>query len=677
MQHHARHRRELAAVVLALLTAAAAVPSLAYAPLTTDGWDRFRWSTPEAIPWSLDADGGDLPRDVVLSAVRAALETWGAVPDQRLGFRAEPEDGGEANGRIHFEFEVDEWDPSVADAAALTTTFRKGSGAISKAVVAFNGVDMRWTVNGGDPYDVHVVDLQGVATHEVGHAVGLAHSRHREATMFFAGGSAGNRSLRDDDVRGLRYLYPVLEFTDGEPCDGCETDAHCTDGACLFFPDEGGFCGGTCAAADDCPWGYGCVALSGAGGQCLPASLHCAEMGSAIPDGQPCYGNTTCQSGLCLVVGDDARCVTPCAGEPGAPDACPAGARCVSYAGMRVCVVPGALPFGSPCHTHTDCEDALCAANSDGAVCVATCGAGATCPDGARCIGDLCVAPGQRPLGADCEGHLDCASALCVAVDDETFCAERCAETAPRCPEGAVCLAFQEASYCRAVGIQPEGRHCRTTAGCEAGLECQPGNVTGGWGVCVRPCDPLAESTCESAEVCAWAYGSAGAAEGRCVSADGALVDESCGPAYGPCRSDLVCLLGQDSAGSCRPHCAPDDTEACPAGATCRPLTDGVVAAPGVCASDTAATSQAWAPGVSATPAHPEVDPEQAAVILPIAIAPRPSSSGGCAMVSLTSNGGLDSPAGSVLPWVVLALAGCLRRASGRDLRRQREDTDA
>lgn len=54
-------------------------------------------------------------------------------------------------------------------------------------------------------------DIQGVAAHEYGHALGLAHSTDPEATMFGSSTPPNNnkRSIEADDVAGIQALYGV------------------------------------------------------------------------------------------------------------------------------------------------------------------------------------------------------------------------------------------------------------------------------------------------------------------------------------------------------------------------------------------------------------------------------------------------------------------------------------
>lgn len=74
-----------------------------------------------------------------------------------------------------------------------------------------------WTWNDGPdatlPAGHH--DLQGVAAHEYGHALGLGHSTAASATMyaFVQGNGVPARSLDPDDVAGVQWIYQPLDTT--------------------------------------------------------------------------------------------------------------------------------------------------------------------------------------------------------------------------------------------------------------------------------------------------------------------------------------------------------------------------------------------------------------------------------------------------------------------------------
>jgi hypothetical protein len=106
--------------------------------------------------------------------------------------------------------------PSNALAVTLLS-FDSDTGAIVDADIYFNADSFKWAVvDAATEHDY--VDVQNVATHEIGHFLGLDHSSEnlfeedlelKDATMFFASTMAetAHRDLHNDDIKAIQALY--------------------------------------------------------------------------------------------------------------------------------------------------------------------------------------------------------------------------------------------------------------------------------------------------------------------------------------------------------------------------------------------------------------------------------------------------------------------------------------
>ena len=73
--------------------------------------------------------------------------------------------------------------------------------------IAYNDGAFDWDDGPGAPV-AGAWDLQGVATHEIGHSLGLGHSAEIAATMYaVAVDDVGARSLHPDDIAGIQAIY--------------------------------------------------------------------------------------------------------------------------------------------------------------------------------------------------------------------------------------------------------------------------------------------------------------------------------------------------------------------------------------------------------------------------------------------------------------------------------------
>ncbi|MBH25509.1 MAG: hypothetical protein CMH57_13885 [Myxococcales bacterium] len=193
--------------VVSLLTA----PGFAFEISKTEAGATVHWDTPEVVYTIHTAGTRQMSNTQAREAIIESFDTWnGHGADLHLVY------GGEiANGHHGYVknqensntiiWEDDSW-PYDPNALALTlTSFERGSGRLVDADIIINSADYSWATDGQSGRH----DLSNSLTHEVGHFIGLGHSESEHATMFpsAAPGEVLKRTLYNDDLRGLNFLY--------------------------------------------------------------------------------------------------------------------------------------------------------------------------------------------------------------------------------------------------------------------------------------------------------------------------------------------------------------------------------------------------------------------------------------------------------------------------------------
>lgn len=166
------------------------------------GRPRWRGGSPATLTYAFSPDHmiNYLDPGDMRAAFQRAFSRWSAVIP--VSFE-EVEEYGTANIRIGF-YSGDHGDGEPFDGVL---------GVLAHAFSPENGrfhldAAERWSLDFGKEHSQAAVDLESVATHEIGHVLGLAHTSVKEAVMYPSLSPRTRKvDLRIDDVEGVQALY--------------------------------------------------------------------------------------------------------------------------------------------------------------------------------------------------------------------------------------------------------------------------------------------------------------------------------------------------------------------------------------------------------------------------------------------------------------------------------------
>ncbi len=473
----------LSALAAALLLAS---PAAAYKRLTNSqsGQPLYFHSN----PMQFNTDSSSAPPGVSASAfqaaVKASYQSWASVSCSYFKVQdnglTSNKNGNKSDG-INTNTVPSYWNQSP-NALGVTMTYMYGA-KISDADTVYNP-NRQWSTSGA----WNKIDVQAVATHEIGHQLGLDHSQTSTATMYYAvgAGNLGPRSLHSDDIAGLCAIYPSgsqpppectkdQDCAAGEKCQNqkcvggssgtkgygspCSSNQACKSGICLKDSQGKTFCSDFCASKS-CPNNDKCVDIKDTQGKnwkvCYPGSSAWGTIGL----GKPCTASVECKDKYCAPVsGKGYLCAKAC--DYNKSNSCPSGYICTKYQTssgslLGLCVPGTTTPpptkkkLNEPCTKHADCKSNVCLNTGKGVVCTLYCPVGnnSACPSGYICVkhtsGKGVCFKGTTPpppikkgsLGDPCAGASECKSNLCV---NQTYCTKLCD---PNNPEAACGLKY-------------------------------------------------------------------------------------------------------------------------------------------------------------------------------------------------------------------------------------------
>lgn len=181
--------------------------------------------TKRSIPYGLTTPSSQLDPNLVVRSVNEAFDQWSRpdCTDIRFEFAGDVDKEREDVNKVEFVSNL--W-VHASDAVALTrTTYGVQDGIIRVATIEVNEATYQFLdASTGCSPDSLTYDITAVLTHEVGHLIGLDHTKSfmrlpSDPTMApeVAPCEMDKRSIEPDDIDGLCLLYPA-----GEPPGHCK-----------------------------------------------------------------------------------------------------------------------------------------------------------------------------------------------------------------------------------------------------------------------------------------------------------------------------------------------------------------------------------------------------------------------------------------------------------------------
>ncbi len=233
----------VAALAAILLAAPRSAPAFEY--MATCEGRPAAWAQGEVLTYRLSSThvSDDLEDGQVRAALAAAWQEWStpacSTIEAQLGEPVEADPFDEAVEESVIGFYEDAWPASLgAGLLALTRIRWAGDCTIFDGDIVFNGAENDWIL--GPPGDEGGKDLQSVATHEIGHFLGIDHTEIAGSTMGYPyEDDTSWRTLGCDDSAAVCDLYASDDVSCSDSA-YCPCAFPCIDGVCEgLIPEVG------------------------------------------------------------------------------------------------------------------------------------------------------------------------------------------------------------------------------------------------------------------------------------------------------------------------------------------------------------------------------------------------------------------------------------------------------
>lgn len=158
----------------------------------------YHLAKPEDTKFQISSEGctGNVDNSELKSAMKKAAELWSSVPESRLRIRV---DGGSSHSVMS---------SSVPKGKVIIGCAALAAGTAGLTLLDESHKSARIQINSTVSFSKD--GLFEVVTHELGHAIGLHHSKDPASVMTYEpnGWSPGPTYLSQDDEDGVIYLYP-------------------------------------------------------------------------------------------------------------------------------------------------------------------------------------------------------------------------------------------------------------------------------------------------------------------------------------------------------------------------------------------------------------------------------------------------------------------------------------